>query len=60
MTSIQVEEPITVLNPKMRIIMPSVGAEEPSLWDRVLLPKIRALPLTLKSMRNALWYEMKV
>ncbi len=29
MTSIQVEEPITILNSKMRIIMPFVGAEEP-------------------------------
>jgi hypothetical protein len=52
MTSIQVEEPITVLNPKMRIIMASVGAEEPSLWYRVLLPKIRVPPLTLKNIEE--------
>jgi len=32
MTSIQVEEPITVLNPKMRmIIFPFVRVEEPTL-----------------------------
>jgi len=52
MTSIQVEEPIAVLNPKMRIIVPSVGAEEPSLWDRVLLPEIRVPPLTLKNIEE--------
>jgi hypothetical protein len=64
MTSIQVEEPITVLNPKMRIIMPSVGAEEPSLWDRVLLLKIRVPPITLKNIEESLavgseiWHPM--
>jgi len=52
MTSIQVKEPITVLNPKMRIIIPSVGAEEPSLWDRVLLPRIRVPSLKLKSIEE--------
>jgi hypothetical protein len=42
MTSIiQVEEPITVSNPlnEDNNVMPSVGAEEPSLWDRVLFTK---------------------
>jgi hypothetical protein len=52
MTSIQVEEPIKVLNHKMRIIVLSVGAEEPSFWDRVLLPKKRVPSLTLKSIEE--------